>query len=64
MAEKAEEKPTVKYFPVEKDGETILVHPAQVEQHQRLGWKVSGEPVEQKKKEEDSSLRWPQGPLK
>jgi hypothetical protein len=49
MAEKPEKKPAVKYVPVEKDGETLLVHPAQVEQHQLLGWKISGEPVEQKK---------------
>ena len=35
---KPEEK-TV-YVPVEKDGETIHVHPSQVEQHQRLGWTV------------------------
>jgi hypothetical protein len=35
---KPEEK--IVLVPVEKDGETIRVHTSQVEQHQRLGWKV------------------------
>jgi hypothetical protein len=36
MAEKPE-----KFVKVEKEGQTIQVHPGQVEQHQRLGWKIS-----------------------
>jgi hypothetical protein len=38
MAEKPE-----KFVKVEKEGQTIQVHPGQVEQHQRLGWKISEE---------------------
>lgn len=46
MKKTAEMKPELEgasaeeFVPVEKDGETIHVCSEQVEQHQRLGWKV------------------------
>jgi len=38
VAEK--KKATKNHVAVTKDGETIRVHPSQVEQHKRLGWTI------------------------
>lgn len=36
--EKKDSKATETLVPVTKDGQTIEIHPDQIEQHARLGW--------------------------
>lgn len=38
-------------IPMEKDGETLEVHPSCVADHQRIGWRVAPEPVAEAKPE-------------
>jgi len=40
-------EPTDKLIPMDKDGQTINVCAAQVEPHQRLGWKIKEEKEKQ-----------------